>query len=156
VRELVREQPATGIGRRVGALAERDVMADGVRARADRARRIGRARIVVHADVPQIHPEMRLEEGARRGVERPPAVGEHVVYGRRNRLTVVRTRARLSAHLIVFGFAGAARAPQRSARVCVRDLVRGHSHHVVGDAIGFALERIVDRSDRQLRLQDRA
>jgi hypothetical protein len=117
--------------------------------------------------------EPRLEEGPRRGIQRLAWGLQHTVHNRRSCHRPVRgemesLRGRsLALHLTMlivgrFGFAriaaSAARAlalysgnGMRHRRMYCSPRLR-YAHHVLGDAIGFALQRIAHWPDVELRL----
>ena len=139
--ELMGEQRASGLRmRREGAAAEHDVVADGVGARVDGARRLRRAGVRVHAHAREVVAEARLHEGACRRVQRTAARRHDVVDDVRR---LRRPGAGLLAmDLPVFLLAGRAGALQHRPRC-------RHAHHALGDAVGLALRRIVRGTDRE-------
>ena len=73
VRELVGEQPPSARrSGRVAAVAEDDVVPEGVRVRPERTRGRGCGLICVHADGAEVVPEEPFHRGAIRLVQRPP------------------------------------------------------------------------------------
>jgi hypothetical protein len=71
--KLVREQPvARTRSRRIAARSECDVIADGIRARRNVARGLGRLRVGVDTNPREVVLEAALQYGAHAGLERPP------------------------------------------------------------------------------------
>jgi hypothetical protein len=101
-------------------------------------------------------PEARLEIGARRGIERLPRRTEYVVHdGRHLRLTDVagcdalRLQARMFlARLLRLAFGATSTAAANALELWLR-----HAHYLVGDAVRFVLERVIDGADLELRLK---
>jgi hypothetical protein len=59
----------------------------------------------------------------------------------------------LQRFCFLFVFTTLARAAQTGGCRCGMGVRLWHAHHLVGDAIGVALEGVVERSDRQFRLK---
>ncbi len=99
----------------------------------------------MHTHLAEVISEARLEESEHRGVERPPWGAQHLSHNGG-------------------GFAGGDFGPSdpqgfRRRRMCAADLRWraneawvGQAHHLVGDAVRLMLESIVNRSDKELRL----
>lgn len=143
VSQLVRQQACSlSCPGRVFSGAEHDVPAQGEGPCVDTAGESGRAGIRVDSYRSEVVPEPRFEEGARRFRERRSASGE--VPDFRGDTTVNLPRAGLRR---LRGPAEVRRSLGRQARTLL--------HHLVGHAVCLMLERVVDRSDDELRLDER-
>ena len=137
------QTPPAGRRRRILARAEHHVLPDGEGAGADCARRFCGAGVMMHAHPAEVAPQPLLHKSARFDVERPTRRVQHVMDDRRRLPGGVRD----APHLLVLPIRGRAFARNFLRR-------RGHlglrnAHHLVGDAVGFVLERIVGLSDNE-------
>lgn len=139
VSQLVR-QKSCSLSRsgRVLSCAEHDIPAQREGTSVDAASELRRAGVRVDSYRRQVTPEPRLEESARRLGERRPATGESPYPGRD-------TTADLSG-------SGLSRWKRRRSR---EGGGWAFLHCLVGHAVCLMLERVVDRSDDELRLDER-
>jgi len=145
--------PPTVGARAVLPRTKRHVVAERERASADRLGRPIGATIGMDSDLTEVGGESRLEEGSLAGRERLASSAQRLDGDRgrgRQGSAIARSRALRVARgpLVALG----AHPPDRVA-TGEETLVRGHPHHLGGDAIGLALLFIVVIADRELRLQ---
>jgi hypothetical protein len=152
--EFVSDQPAAGMAEWcVGSGGEHEVAPNGVGEGPNRLRGYSGLRVSVQADISKVGPEARFEERAEAGINRLSERTKHLVHNRWRFATGYRRARRFSVQRVhLFLALGAFPAGQRGSWAeCGCGIA--HAHHVFGDLVGLALERIVDRTDRQLRLQ---
>jgi len=151
VRELVREEPRAQRGAgRVGATTEDDVVADGEREGPHGARGGVRSRAFVNPHAPEALIEAGVHESPLRTAERTP--GPDLLHEIAGRFRVRRSGLVLGARLVLLVLATRALAVDASPAAPGHGGRFGCPHDVSGDAIGFAFERIVDCTYRELRL----
>jgi|SRR5712691_3703615 len=113
----------------------------------------------MHPDLAEVIPEPWLEEGARGGIERPAGAEGLEKIGRSGWSSGVGggVRALALQRLLLSSKAfGTRRCTTRAAsagRLSGRIGSR-HAHHLIGDAVGFMLVRVVRSAYVQLRLDD--
>jgi len=141
--QLVGEQSVAAVcPRSISSLTESDVPPDGVGKGLYCLGRLRGRVIRMHPDVAKVMPETRLEERARRGIERLPGGAQHVVDDRRGFRHPSIAACRVALH-------------QRNNAIERLPFSRRsrHPHHLLGHTVSFLLVLIAWFIDPQFRLQ---
>src|SRR5215468_11368355 len=144
--QLMRQQASAGRGpRHIFTSGKSNPSPDRVGACADRRRRPCCRGVSAYPHVAQVTAEARLEKRTRDRVKRLAGGTQHVVNQRRYLSARGMWRRFLPMERVFLPVGGAFAAELKRSRV-------RHAHHLVGDAIGVALERVVAVPDHQFRL----
>jgi hypothetical protein len=132
------------------AVGEHHITSNGVSERIDGLGGFGRGMVGMDSHIAEVSPKAWLEEPARCRIERLASRTEHLMHSRGSLMCDWPGRLGLQYIWLVVLLAGTFAAESR-VRIGQRKSAVRHTHNLVGHAVSLLFERVVDRSDFEVR-----